>query len=126
MRWDVVIVGGGPAGAAAAGMLATGGAAVALFDSAFRPGPRWGETGPPRLRDVLVRQGLWDSFVEQDYPKVSGVTSFWGGADAGETDFLFQPPGHGWHVARVVRRLVAPRSRGRRRDGLRRLSCSID
>ncbi len=99
MRWDVVVVGGGPAGAAAAGMLATGGVKVALFDSAFRPGPRWGETGPPRLRDVLVRQGLWDSFVEQDYPKVSGVTSFWGGADAGETDFLFQPPGHGWHVA---------------------------
>jgi flavin-dependent dehydrogenase len=100
MRWDVVVVGGGPAGAAAAGILAAGGAKVALFDSASRAEPRWGEAGPPRLRDVLVRQGLWHSFLEEDYPKVSGVTSFWGGTDAGETDFLFQPPGHGWHVVR--------------------------
>ncbi len=56
---DVVVVGGGPAGAACARLLARAGLAVTLLDKAAFPRPKpCGEYTSPRVAAVLARLGL--------------------------------------------------------------------
>ena len=56
MKFDVIVVGGGPAGATAAEDLARSGISVAMLDRAGRIKPCGGAI-PPRLRDRAVKAG---------------------------------------------------------------------
>lgn len=100
--YDVVVVGGGPAGAAAAIGLADKGFAVALLDRPATNSPRirLGETMPPHSRLVLQRLGLWESFCDGGHLPSMGIISYWGSDTPSENDFLFNPHGCGWHVDR--------------------------
>src|SRR6187549_1177938 len=101
-RFQVAVVGGGPAGAATALALRRRGVAdVLLVEAGDYRGVRFGESVPPDLRLPLDALGLWTSFVAQGHEPCLGSCSVWGSAQPGYNDFLFNPHGHGWHLDRA-------------------------
>ena len=98
---DVAIVGGGPAGCAAALTLAGAGARVALIDRARSGDGRRGETVSPAIRRPLEQLGLWARFAQSKHLPSSGADTYWGAAEAAHRDFVLQPHGTGWHLDRA-------------------------
>lgn len=100
MYVDVVIVGGGTAGTVSALTLARRGMSTLILER--EPGPVWriGEGLPPEARPVLQSLGVWEEFRSQNHLPSHGNRSVWGGPEVTETDFLFNPFGHGWHLDR--------------------------
>ncbi|MFN2606691.1 MAG: tryptophan 7-halogenase [Acidimicrobiales bacterium] len=97
---EVIVVGGGVAGCAAAIALARAGVEVAVVGPTAAPAWRVGETVPPRIRPLLEGLGTWDDFVADGHLPVAGTVSAWGDGEAAERDFLFDPYGPGWHLDR--------------------------
>ena len=62
-RGDVAVVGGGPAGAVTALLLARAGRNVVLYEQARGEGKRRGETLPPSINPLLRQLGLWERFL---------------------------------------------------------------
>lgn len=93
---DVVVVGGGPAGSAAAIRLARLGRSVVALERSGHDEPRLAEHLPPSVRPVL-----WDlGVIEPTRGRSNGVTMSWGDAAVRYSDYLFDPYGHGYHVDR--------------------------
>ena len=97
---DVAILGGGPAGAAAAITLARAGRAVAVIEKSRYDQPRLGETLPPAARPPLARLGVWEQFSAAGHAPSPGVLAAWGEAELHQNHFIFNPYGHGWHLDR--------------------------
>jgi len=98
---DAVVLGGGPAGCAAALTLARQGYAVIVIERSAYNAPRIGETLPPMARQLLADLGVWDRFVRQEHLPAFGICSAWGSENLYENDFIFNPYGHGWHIDRA-------------------------
>jgi flavin-dependent dehydrogenase len=98
---DVVVLGGGPAGCAAAIELARLGCSVVVIERSSYDAPRIGETLPPMSRTLLEDLGAWDRFLQDGHQPAFGICSAWGQADLNENDFIFNPYGHGWHIDRM-------------------------
>jgi flavin-dependent dehydrogenase len=99
-RFDIAVVGGGPAAATTALCLARDGWRVALVAPASSDGARVGETLPPEINPVLRQLGLWEPFLSQSPLASPGTISVWGSAAPTEIDFTPNPFGCGWHVER--------------------------
>jgi flavin-dependent dehydrogenase len=99
--YDVVIFGGGPAGAAAAVALRARGLSVALFCKPQPNRPMVGETVPPSIVRPLAKLGLWDAFKQSGHLETPGTLVAWGRDQFYENDFLFSPYGPGWHLDRL-------------------------
>jgi flavin-dependent dehydrogenase len=103
---DAVVAGGGPAGAAAALTLASGGQRVLLADAtpaSTRAGAvKIGEALPPAVAPLLRDLGLWESFLAEQHLPSHGTVAVWGSPQPGSVDFIFDPNGHGWHVDRLA------------------------
>src|SRR5436305_1597309 len=97
---DVVVVGGGPAGATTALASARAGHRVALIERSRYDGVRVGETLPPATCLPLRRVGVWERFQADGHTSSPGILSVWGSDLPLDNDFLFNPYGHGWHVDR--------------------------
>lgn len=97
---DVLILGGGSAGAAAAIVLARRGFSVAVLERSCYDGERVGETLPPDVAPLLHRLGIWDGFKRDGHLPSPGIVSVWGDEKAYENDFIFNPYGNGWHLDR--------------------------
>jgi flavin-dependent dehydrogenase len=97
---DIVVLGGGPAGAATALELARRGRDVTLLEATPFDGLRLGETLPPEANPLLRRLGVWDAFLTTQPLPSPGTVSAWGSARPAETDFIANPHGNGWHVNR--------------------------
>jgi flavin-dependent dehydrogenase len=97
---DVVIVGGGPAGAVTGLCLARAGARVAIMDGSCAE--RFGETVPPEIHPVLAELGLWQAFQDLGAVEAPGIVSRWGSQSASEQDFVANAHGCGWRVDRAA------------------------
>jgi flavin-dependent dehydrogenase len=99
-RHDVIVLGGGPAGAAAAIALAGEGRSVALFSRERRASPPIGETVPPAIMRPLARLGLWPAFLAAGHRQSPGTVVMWGSDTPYENEFIVNPYGMGWHLDR--------------------------
>lgn len=96
----VAIVGGGPAGAVAALVLARRGLRVTVLEARAAPQAKVGETLPPGCTPLLRHLGL-EAWLERDgHLRSQGNRSLWGSTRPGESAFLANPFGAGWHVDR--------------------------
>jgi flavin-dependent dehydrogenase len=99
---NVVIVGGGPAGAVAALVLARRGISVTVLESRAAPERKAGECLPPSLTPLLRHLGL-EHFLRQDgHLRSLGNRFIWGSPHPGERPFLTGTHGDGWHVDRLA------------------------
>lgn len=98
--FDAVVAGGGPAGAAAAITLARAGRSVLLVDASPGRGLKAGESLPPAACPLLRDLGLLDRIAADGHLESFGTSAVWGSPDRIETDFVFDPNGHGWHLDR--------------------------
>jgi flavin-dependent dehydrogenase len=98
--FDVIIAGGGPAGAATAIALAQRGLRAALIERHLAPPARVGETLPPAVRDPLEALGLWQRFLADGHDPAVGNRSSWGSDRIDEIHFIRNAYGEGWHIDR--------------------------
>ncbi|HEX8149855.1 MAG TPA: tryptophan 7-halogenase [Pyrinomonadaceae bacterium] len=97
----VVIVGGGPAGAAAAVALARGGVGPLVLESSASAGFKVGECLPPAAGPALERLGVAGLMRRDGHLPSYGNRSVWGGPEPVEHDFIFGTQGHGWQLDRT-------------------------
>jgi flavin-dependent dehydrogenase len=97
---DVIVFGGGPAGAAAAISLARAGHSVVVIEKSHYERARIGETLPPAVTPLLAELGVWELFRSAEHLPSPGLLSVWGTDELYETHFIFNPYGQGWHLDR--------------------------
>ncbi len=103
--YDVAIAGGGPAGAAAAIILARAGMRVLLADAGSTHGSgaasfKIGEGLPPSARHLLRELGALDRVLADGHRISHGTLAFWGGDAPHANDFIFQLHGEGLQLDR--------------------------
>ena len=87
-RVDVLVLGGGPAGVAAAVDLVERGASVLLVEQTSYEVERIGESFPPPVVRVLASLGLWDSVDQAKHLPSYGVRRFWGSDEPNERSYI--------------------------------------
>jgi flavin-dependent dehydrogenase len=102
-RYDIAILGGGPAGTAAALSLNTQAPqlAVAIIESSAYDQLRIGETLPPTVQPLLVRLGVWSSFLTDGHLPAYGSCAAWGSDRLESNEFIYGKYGRGWHLDRM-------------------------
>ena len=99
--YDVVVLGGGPAGATIALQLAKAGHRMLLVERSRYDENRIGETLLPRSRIALTRLGLLERMTRSGHLASPALVSVWGTATPKANDFISNPHGNGWHIDRV-------------------------
>jgi flavin-dependent dehydrogenase len=104
--FDIVVVGGGPAGATAAGYLAMHGHSVLLLERSEFPRHRIGESLLPSLMPILEDFDLVNKCHEAGFVKKTGATFIWGKSrEPWEVNFEttpFLPAPYTFHVDRAA------------------------
>jgi len=99
---DVVIVGGGPAGAAIALALARRGISPIVLEAHPAPQMKVGECLPPTINPLLDHFGLTERLRRRGNLPSYGNRFVWGSNSIEERDFIFGPTGAGWRLDRVT------------------------
>lgn len=97
----LIILGLGPAAAAAALVARAKSVDVLMLGRTPKTGPRPGETLPPSVAPLLVELGIDDLAAEGHLPS-PGTVSLWSDREPVENDFIFSPHGRGWHLDRMA------------------------
>ncbi len=111
---DVLVLGAGPAGAAAAACLAPHCRVALVGGRAAHAGPAIGESLPASARTALADLGVWQRFQSEGHLPAWTRQSLWGSEQPTTQDSIFDPHGHGWHLDRqrfdaMLRRLAVER-----------------
>lgn len=77
-HYDAIIVGGGPAGSATAGLLASSGHRVLLIARATDRSRGLAESIPPSARKLLATVGVLEAVESAGFPQNRGNTVYWG------------------------------------------------
>lgn len=101
MHADVAIIGGGPAGAAAAIRAARLGLSTVVLESSPVHGFHIGETVPPDIQALLSKLDIWPAFLADRHCAAGGTCSAWGEADLAWQDALISVHGSGWRLDRL-------------------------
>jgi flavin-dependent dehydrogenase len=99
-RFDVAVIGAGPAGSLCAHVLAQAGRRVALVEGAPPPARKIGESLIGAARPLLARHGLLDRVTAGPHQVARGNCSAWGSGELVTEDFITDPNGPGWHLDR--------------------------
>src|SRR4051794_23988996 len=87
-EFDVIVIGGGPAGAAAGRMLAKMGRSVAVFTHTHAASYRYiAESLPPSSRKLMAELDILSAMEAADFYQSRGNTVWWGGAAARSEPF---------------------------------------
>jgi flavin-dependent dehydrogenase len=123
-EYDIAIVGGGPAGAAAAlsALQLRPGIRIAIVEASRHDSWRAGETLAPGCQEILRGLGCWDSLHDAGFIESPGTRAVWGGPHPYDNDFLLSLRGSGWHVDRA--RFDALLCRAARDAGADLIACS--
>ena len=97
---NVIVIGAGPAGCAAAVMLRAAGVPVTVIDRGTWRAARRCETLPGEAQPLLARLGLWPEFQRAGHLPSAGMCSVWADTLPAWRDGITQPYGGGWHVDR--------------------------
>ena len=96
----LVVVGGGPAGCAAAAAACADGLDVVLYTAGPSPRMRPVESLPPGTAELVNDIFGPGVFRPDDHLPAYANRSRWGSNELETADFVFNPFGHGWHVRR--------------------------
>jgi flavin-dependent dehydrogenase len=99
--YDIVILGGGPAGAAAAIELARNGRAVLVLERSRYDNVRIGETLAPQATQWLELLGILQPFESVPRCVAPGLVSLWDQSAPVEESFRFKSYLNGWHLDRA-------------------------
>ena len=105
-EYDVICIGGGPAGSTAASYMAMKGHKVLLIEREVFPRYRLGESLLPSTNPLIEELGLIDKMEEAGFPHKTGGSFTWGKDEEpwsvifAENPFL--PASYGYHVERSV------------------------
>jgi len=100
-RYDVAVVGAGPAGCASARRLAQSGCRVLLLERTQFEAVRVGESLAPGVQPLLAELGVWRDFLDLAPLPSYGTRSVWGAPDPQQHSHLATAYLNGWHVDRV-------------------------
>jgi len=98
--FDVIVLGGGPAGSSCALVLAQRGVSVAIIERGAYEHPKIGETLPPEIRPLLHALGIWDRFISDGHMTSPGFISVWGSDAPHHVELILNPNGLCWHLDR--------------------------
>lgn len=99
-HFDVVVLGGGPAGTSSAIALRGAGLSVAILEGTRYECIRFGETLPGAVVRPLARLGVWETFLAANHQPAHTIKSVWSSDEPYENDSISNPYGPGWHVDR--------------------------
>jgi flavin-dependent dehydrogenase len=98
--YTAAVIGGGPAGSAAARMMARAGANVLLVSAIPREAFQVGESLVPAAQNILEALDLGEGILSGEHLPSYGNASAWGSLQLVHTDFIRSAYGHGWHLNR--------------------------
>ncbi len=98
--YDIAIAGGGPAGAAAAIILAKAGRRVMLTNAPAKSDFRIGESLPPNARSLLDELDALPGLVSTNHRSSPGTIAYWGTDAAHFTHAISKLHGRGWILDR--------------------------
>lgn len=105
-RYDVIVVGGGPAGSTAAAYLARCGRRTMVIERSTFPRHRVGESLLPSMMPVLEDFGLVEACRAAGFVEKTGATFIWGKTrepwDLRFAEAPFLPSGFAFHVERSI------------------------